>query len=183
MKIFGKTLSFIVGLALLGAIGFGIWFMYQAIVALFEALDPAVAKVTGIACLVALTAAWWIARSLQVTVRESKVMALREEKTAAYQLFVDYWQSRTLGQARTDATERLQLLDRLLALYGAQSVIRAHTALCSLDANGQGVAMQTAFGVALVAIRKELGADTPNGSAQELERLLLQPVAAPVAGA
>jgi hypothetical protein len=182
MNFLGKTLAVVVGLALLGAMGFGIWLMYQTIVALFASLDPAVATVTGIACLVALAAAWWIARSLQAAVRQGKAMALRDEKTAAYQLFVDYWQARALGQVRTDAAEKLRLLDRLLALYGAQSVIRAHTALRGLDGKGQHAALRTAFGEALVAIRKELGADTPTGAAQELERLLLQ-MPEPVSGA
>jgi|SRR6185436_19111205 hypothetical protein len=173
MNALGKALALVVGLALLGAMGFGAWLVFQTVVALFAALDPALATVTGIACLIALAAAWWIARALSSALRQSKAMALREEKNAAYQLFVDYWQSRLAGAARSDGADNLKMLDRLLALYGAQAVIRAHTALRDLQRDERHSALRTGFGAALVAIRKDLGADTPNGAAQELERLLL----------
>ena len=63
MNALGKALALVVGLALLGAMGFGAWLVFQTVVALFAALDPALATVTGIACLIALAAAWWIARA------------------------------------------------------------------------------------------------------------------------
>ena len=173
MNALGKTLALVVGLALLGAIGFGAWLVFQTVVALFAALDPEVATVTGLACLVALAAAWWIARSLSSAIRQSKAMALREEKAAAYQLFVEYWQGRLAGAARSDGAEKLNTLDCLLALYGAQAVIRAHTSLRDLERDERHADVRTGFGEALVAIRQDLGADTPNGAARELERLLL----------
>jgi len=179
MNAFGKTLALVVGLALLGAIGYGAWVAFHTIVALFGALDPEVATVTGIACLVALSAAWWIARSLRSAIRQSKAMALREEKSAAYQLFVDYWQSRLAGTARSDGPEKLKMLERLLALYGAQSVIRAHTTLRDLERDERHAEVRGGFGEAVLAIRKDLGADTPGGAAQELERLLLPAQATP----
>lgn len=174
MNALGKTLALVVGLALLGAMAFGAWLVFQTVVALFAALDPEVATVTGLACLVALAAAWWIARSLRSAIHQSKAMALREEKSAAYQLFVDYWQSRLAGAARSDAAEKLKSLDRLLALYGAQTVIRAHTTLRDLDRDQRHADVRTGFGEALVAIRRDLGADTAGGAAQDLERLLLR---------
>ena len=173
MNAFGKTLALVVGLALLGAIGFGAWLVFQTVVALFAVLDPAVATVTGLACLAALGAAWWIARSLSSAIRQGRAMALREEKSAAYQLFVDYWQSRLAGAARGDGAEKLKMLDRVLALHGAQTVIRAHTALRDLERDERHSDVRAGFGEALVAIRRDLGADTPHGTAQELERLLL----------
>jgi len=176
MNALGKTLAVIVGLALLGAIGFGAWLVFQTIVALFAALDPEVATVTGIACLVALAAAWWIARSLRAAARQGKATALRDEKGATYQLFVDYWRGRLWqGHARPDAPENPKTLDRLLALYGAQAVIRAHTGLRDLARQGQGQHpdLRARFAEALVAIRRDLGADTPRELAQDLERLLL----------
>ncbi len=180
MNALGKTLALVVGLALLGAMAFGAWLIFQTIVVLFAALDPEVATVTGLACLVALAAAWWIARGLRTAVNQSKAMALREEKTAAYQLFVDYWQSRLAGGTRADrapaeAVGKLHLLDRLLSLYGGAAVIRAHTGLRDLDREGRAprAELRARFGEALVVIRKDLGADTPRELAQELERLLL----------
>lgn len=185
MNIFGKTLAVFVGLALLGAMGFGAYLVFQGIVALFAGLDPQVATVTGIACLVALTAAWGIARGLRAAIRQNKAMALREEKTATYQLFVDYWQMRLRqGQARserlpTELSEKLQALERLLAMYADPAVIRAHMKLRDLEQAGRHSHLRARFGDALVAIRKDLGAGIPSGAAQELERLLLQ---APDAG-
>jgi hypothetical protein len=174
MNALGKALGLFVALALLGAIGFGAWHGFQIIVARFLALDPQVATVTGIACLVALAAAWWIAHSLRTAMQQSKAMALREERIAAYQFFVDYWKEKLRAPARTDLAEKLQLLDRLLALYGAAAVIRAHTALRDLEREGraQPSDLRTRFSEALVAIRKDLGADTPSGTAQELVRLI-----------
>jgi hypothetical protein len=182
MNVLGKTLAVVVGLALLGAMGFAAWLMFQSVLALFAGLDTQVATVTGIGCLVALAAAWWIVRSLRTAMSQSRAMALREEKNAAYQLFVDYWQSRLAGQAQTDGSENLKMLDRLLALYGAQAVIRAHTRLRDLERGGRHSDLRTGFGEALVAIRKDLGADTLHDAAHDLERLLL-PAADARAGA
>ena len=178
MNLIGKIVAMLLGISLLVAIGIGAWLMFQGVVALFAGLDPEVATVTGIACLIALASAWWIARSLRTAMNQSKAMALREEKTAAYQLFVDYWKERLRAPARTDLTEKLQLLDRLLALYGAAAVIKAHTALRDLEREGraQHSDLRARFGEALVAIRRDLGADAPGGTARELERLIFPPV-------
>jgi hypothetical protein len=67
-------------------------------------------------------------------------------------------------------------------LYGAQAVIRAHTRLRDLERGGRHADVRTGFGEALVAIRKDLGADTPHDAAHDLERLLL-PAADARAGA
>ena len=180
MKVFGKTLAVLTGVALLAAIGFGAWLAYRGVVALFAGLDPQVATVTGIGCLVALIAAWGIARSLRAAIRQSKATALREEKTATYQLFVDFWENLLQqGQARLDQlpaelSEKRQLLERLLALYGGTPVINEHTALRRLAQNkgAQHPDVRARLAEALVAIRKDLGADTPHNIAHELERLL-----------
>jgi hypothetical protein len=181
MNVLGKTIAVVTGVALLGAIGVGAWFAYKGVVALFAGLDPQVATVTAIGCLVALIAAWGIARSMRAAIRQSKAMALREEKNATYQLFVDFWENLFLqGQARMDQlpkdlSEKLQLLERLLALYGGAAVIKEHTALRRLaqDKGAQHPDMKARLPEALVAIRRDLGADTPHNIPQELERLLL----------
>lgn len=180
MDVLGRILGVVIGVALLVAIGFGAWQVFQGTVAVFAGLDPQVATVTGIACLVALTSAWWIAHSLRTATRQNRQMALREEKTAAYQLFVDYWQSRLREQAMSDArpasvSEKLQVLDRLLALYGAAAVIRAHTELRDLDSDARArhAELRVRFGKALVDVRRDLGADAPGELARDLERLLL----------
>ena len=176
MKLIGQMVALLFGVSLLAATGFGVYLGLQYVVALFAALDPQVASVTGIGCVVALTAAWGVSRGLRTAIRESKAMTLREEKTATYQLFVDFWKN-LLRQERAstdplpaDLSERLQLLDRLLALYGAAAVIKAHTALRALQqARNQDLRPQ--FAKALVEIRKDLGSDSL--VAEELRQLLL----------
>ena len=181
MKPIGQIVALLIGVSLLGAMVFGVYLGLQYILALFASLDPQVAIVTGIGCLVALIAAWGIARSLRAAIRQSKAAALREEKTATYQLFVDFWENLFLqgrprmDQLPADLSEKLQLLERLLALYGGTAVIKEHTALRGLaqDRGAQHPDVKARLAEALVVIRKELGADTPYNTAHELERLLL----------
>jgi hypothetical protein len=181
MKLIGRVVAVVFAGSLLVAMGLGGWFAYKGVVALFASLDPQVATVTAIGCLVALVAAWGIARSMRAAIRQSKAMALREEKAATYQLFVDFWENLLLqGRARmdqlpADLSEKLQLLERLLALYGGTAVIKEHTALRRLaqDKGAQHPDVKARLTEALVAIRRDLGADTPHNIPQELERLLL----------
>src|SRR6267143_340143 len=180
MKLIGRVVAVMFAGALLVAMGLGAWLAYKGVLALFASLDPQVASVTGIACVVALTAAWGISRGLRAAIRQSKATALREEKTATYQLFVDFWENLLQqGQARLDQlpaelSEKRQLLERLLALYGGTPVINEHTALRRLAQNkgAQHPDVRARLAEALVAIRKDLGADTPHNIAHELERLL-----------
>ncbi|SRR5712664_444158 len=179
MKLIGRVVAVMFAGALLVAMGLGAWLAYKGVLALFASLDPQVAKVTGIACVVALTAAWGISRGLRAAIRQSKALALREEKTATYQLFVDFWENLLQGQARldqlpADVSEKLQVLERLLALYGGTAVIKEHTALRRLeqDKGAQHPDVRARLAEALVTIRKDLGADTPHNIAHELERLL-----------
>ncbi len=181
MKLIGRIIAVLFGISLLGAMGFGACLALQHLITLFARLDAQVASVTEIAGAVALTAAWVIARGIRAASRQSKAIALREEKAATYQLFVDFWENLLRqGRARTDRlpadlSEKLQVLDRLLALYGGKAVIKAHTALRGLerDKGVQHPDVRAWLGEALVAIRKDLGADTPRNTVHELERLLL----------
>lgn len=180
MRLIGRIVTVLFGISLLGAVGVGAYLALQYLVAAFAGLDPQVATVTGVACLVVLTAAWMIAHGTNAASRRSKAIALREEKAATYQLFVDFWENvLRQGWARdkrpADLFDRLQALDRLLALYGGAAVIKAHTALRSLerDKGAQHPDVRARFGEALVVVRKDLGADTPHNTAHDLERLLL----------
>jgi hypothetical protein len=67
------------------------------------------------------------------------------------------------------------VLDRLLALYGAARVIRAHTALRELEREKgtQDPAVRSGFAALLVDIRGDLGAEASRNLAATLERLLL----------
>lgn len=170
------------GLALLGAIGYGTWLAVDAIVAVFASLDREAANLTAIASVLALTAAWVIARGgIGPSNRQGQAFALREEKTATYQLFVDFWES-LLRRGRThsdqlpvDLAGKLHVLDRYLALYGGAAVIRSHTALRELEREKgtQHPDVRSHLCDALIAIRKDLGAEIPFNAAHELEQLLL----------
>jgi hypothetical protein len=169
------------GLALLAAIGYGAWLALDATLAVFSSLEREVARVTAIACIAALVAAWVVSRGLGAATRQSRAMALRAEKTATYQLFVDFWESLLRrgrgkeGQLPVDLAGKLRVLERHLALYGAPSVIGAHTALRDLERR-VGVKhpdIRERLGEAIVAIRRDLGAGTPFNGAFHLEQLLV----------
>jgi hypothetical protein len=170
------------GLALLGAIAYGAWLGLRLTFDFFTSLDEGALNLTAIACIVALLAAWTIARGgLGPSERRAKEMALREEKTATYQLFVDFWEN-LLRRGRThsdqlpvDLAGKLHVLERYLALYGGAAVIRAHTSLRELerDKGTQHPDVRARLCEALVAIRKDLGADVPFNATGELEQLLL----------
>jgi hypothetical protein len=171
-----------IGVALLAAIGYACWLAIGGIVDVFSVLDRDVANLTALSSVVALGAAWIIARGgLGPSERRRKESALREEKTATYQLFVDFWES-LLRRGRTrseqlpvDLGGKLHVLERYLALYGGARVIRAHTSLRELerDKGTQHPDVRARLCDALVAIRKDLGADIPLNAADELERLVL----------
>ena len=181
MKLIGHIVASLFGFALLGSLGFGTYLALEYIVALFADLDRQVATVTGIGSMVALAISWVIARAIRASGLQSKTMTLRDERAASYQLFVDYWESllrqgrAPMHQPPAEQAEKLKVLDRLLALYGGAAVVKAHTALRDLEREKGALhpAVRTRFGEALLAIRKDLGSDTPRNFGIELERLLL----------
>lgn len=184
MKGTASLIGAVVGLAMLAALGYACWLAIGAIVDVFAGLDRELANLTALACVVALTAAWIIARGgLGPSDKRRKAEALREEKAATYQLFVDYWES-LLRRGRTqsdqipvDLAGKLHVLERYLALYAGGAVMRAHTALRELerDKGTNHPDVRARLCDALIAIRKDLGAEVPPDAIQELERLLLPP--------
>lgn len=181
MKLIGQVAALGFGLGLLSALGFGGYLVIEQFAQLFFSLDRQVATVTGIGSMVALVISWVIARAIRTSGLQSKTIPIRDEKTASYQLFVDYWENllrqgrAPMHQPPAELAEKLKVLDRLLALYGGAAVVKAHTALRDLERE-KGVlhpAVRTRFGEALLAIRKDLGSETQRNLGIELERLLL----------
>ena len=76
MKLIGRVVALLFGVSLLFAIGFGTWLGFQGVVALFGGLDPQVATVTGIGCMVALAISWVIARAIRASGLQRKTMTL-----------------------------------------------------------------------------------------------------------
>jgi len=184
MKLIGQIVAFIVVILLVAVIGSGVYLAAESLAALFMQLDHQVAIITAISWGIALIAAWMIAQAIRAAGQLGKAAALREERAATYQLLLDYWenvlrQDRTrLDQPPAEVAEKLKVLERLLALYGGAAVLKAHTSLRTVahDKGALHPDTRVRFGEALVAVRKDLGSDTPRHIAVELERLLL-PVA------
>lgn len=154
MNIFGKTFGLLFGLALIAVLGWAAWLGLESIGALFATLDAQVAKVTAIGSAVVLAAAAIVASALRKGGANSEAARIREQKLGVYQFFVECWQGETLPQ-------KLQVLDRLLALHGGAAVIKAHLALRAI-AREKGVRHPdtlSRLGSALLEIRRELGSD------------------------
>ncbi len=175
----GKAVAFLVFALVMGAMGYAVLLAIRGVVAMFASLDPQVAMVTAIGSCVALAASWIISRGMRMARQESKATKVREETAATYQLFVDFWrnvsaQPDSAQRFAPGLTEKLEVLDRLLLLYGSAGVIRAHSDLREI---GREKSMQDArardlFGEALLAIRKDLGSDASKEVVVELRRLL-----------
>ena len=180
-KLMESIVTLVTSLVLLGALSAGAVLAIRYVRALFGGLSPAVASVTAIASAVALVSAVVIARAIGAASRRTRALQLREDKAATYQLLLDCWTNQLRyaappGEAAAaDLQGRLEVLDRLLALYGAATTIRAHAMLRRLhrDRGGQHPAVQSQFGRLVVAIRRDLGTDAPAGVAGDLEQLLV----------
>src|SRR5262245_1926844 len=122
MKLIGSIVALVVGILLLAALGGGAVIAVRAIAGVFASLGPTVATVTAIASAVALVSAAVIARGIESAGRRERTTLLREERTAAYQLVVDYWTNRLqrprvlTPEVQADLIGKRQVLDRLLAL-------------------------------------------------------------------
>jgi len=169
MSIFGKTFGVLLGLALIAALGAAAYLALEFIVSLFAGLDTQVARVTAIASVVVLLASMIITAGIREAGRRSTAAQHREQKAATYQFFVDCWED------PTSAREKLQALDRLLALYGAAAVIKAHVALRTIarEKGSWHPDAASQFGKALFEIRKDLGEDGQGITAGELQELVL----------
>jgi len=180
MKAIERTVAMVVAIALLALLGTGIYVAAKTIVTRFAALDREVATVLLMVCTVALASAWIIARGIGAASRRTRAVALREEKAATYQLLLDFWVNRLQPpsprsvERSAEMTGKLEALDRLLALYGSAAVITAHATLRNeLRQQRDGKAFLAAV---LVAVRKDLGTDTPHTVSRDLEQLLLPPL-------
>lgn len=180
MKVLSQMLAVFFTLALLGALGVGGYFAIEYIVSLFGSLDVQVARVTSIASAVALLAALIIASNIRQLGRQNKVNQLQPEKAATYKLFLDLWvallQQRSSLEDRSapELSEALDHLDHLLALFGGSYVIKAHTALRTSvrEDTTQQSEIRSQFINAVIAVRKDLGSDTPGPTAEDLQQLL-----------
>lgn len=176
----GASVGVLVGLTLLTAIGGGVFLAARWIGVRFADLDRTVANVTAVGGCVILSAAWLIAHRIGAAGRQARAAVVRDEKSATYRFAVNFWIDRLKhgvhdkgAQASAEFDDTLQTLERLLAMYGNAAVIAAHTRLREREAHdGDG---RAAVGDLLVAVRKDLGTETPRNMAPLLERLLLPP--------
>ena len=177
MKLIAKTISLATAIAVLIAVGVLVAITGRALVSRAAALRGDVANVTFVACAVVLASAWLIARAVAAASRRSRATALREEQAATYQLLVDYWVNRVERPAPHSVAQsaelegKAQTLERLLAMYGNAAVIAAHTRLREREWHAGDA--RAAVGDLFVAVRKDLGTETPHNIAPLLEQLLV----------
>lgn len=175
MNVFGKTFGLLLGLALMAALAAAAWLALEYVGSIFASLDAQVARVTAIGAAIAILAAMIVAAAIRDAGRRAKAAQVRAEKESVYRLFVDCW-----GDA---AADKLQSLDRLLALHGSAAVIKAHLALREI-AREKGPRHADAvaqLGKALIEIRKDLGGDAEAlaiGAAELGQLVLAAPAAA-----
>ena len=166
MQIVPVIVAVFLGLALLAALGLGVYWATAWVVGLFGILDPQVAALTGILSVLALLIAMIVVGGRQGWAgRHAIAGQLHAERTTAYSLFMDLWQGLALDalappEEDDDAADALRTLDLRLSLYGSATVLKAHCTLWRLRATDRLDEPQArdALLSALEEIRKELGA-------------------------
>ena len=179
MQFFCKTFSVLCGVALLGVVGVGGFFIFTWVEELFAIMAFQVGPITTIASVVALLAAKIIASSIRKASKQNKANQLYAEKAMTYQRFIDIWED--LFRHGRDSEDRnphevsegLLALDHHLILYGGSGVVKAHAALRVLerDSGAQDPATRSQFAKALIEIRNDLGSGTHDLTAEALQQL------------
>jgi hypothetical protein len=178
MQFFGKTLSMLFSLVLLGVLGIGGYFALKFSVELFGNMDFQVAAVTTIASIVALLIAFVIASSIRQASKQTKTNQLYAEKAMTYQRFIDIWEDLfrhgrdSENRNPHELSEGILALDRHLILYGGSGVVKAHAALRVLerDSGAQNPGVRYQFAKALIEIRNDLGSGTHDLTAEALQQ-------------
>lgn len=180
MKLCGQTFAALLSLAFLGALGVGGYFVLIHIADLFASIDFQVGAVTLIVSAAALIAASIIASSVRQASKQNKTNQLRAKKIETYQLFIDLWESlrRDGGDSEDRGSntvcEDLLTLDRRLILYGSPEILKAYATLRALErkSGAHDPHAKSQFAKVLMQIRKDLGSETQDLTAEELQQLL-----------
>jgi hypothetical protein len=182
MKAVQNLMAITVAVALLAAAGFGGYWMLASAALMLRAFDTRTLAMAAAVSLAVLALAWVVSSGIAAAHREGRAATFHDEKAAAYQLLLDFWTNRLqLPSPRSEALRadflgRELALDRLLALYGGARVIRAHAVLRETAAQrGDAAALRRSYRRMLLAVRADLGSDTPAQVADDLERLLAPP--------
>ena len=179
MKHIGQTLVVLFLLALVGALGVGGYLALKFSVELFGKMDLQVAAATTIASTVALLVAFVIARSIRQASKQNKANQLYADKAMTFQRFIDLWvdlcRHGHVGEDRSpnELSKELLALDRQLILFAGSSVVKAHAVLRELvpESGPHNPEMRSQFAKALIEIRNELGVDTHDLTAKEMQQL------------
>ena len=180
MKAVQNLIAIAVAVALLAAAGFGGYRMLASAALMLRAFDARTTGMAAASVLAVLALAWVVSRGIAAAHREGRAATFHDEKAAAYQLLLDFWTNRLQlpsprsAALRADFLGRELALDRLLALYAGARVIRAHAVLRETAAQrgGDAAAMRRSYRQMLLAVRSDLGSDTPAQVADDLEGLL-----------
>lgn len=123
MKIINPTLTILISLLLLGAIGYAGLAAFDYLGTLYQGLEPQVARITTIASVVAVFCALIVAGSLK-----SGGQCVSAERIALYQQLLGHWAERLNVQNVEEriAGNELAGLEQSLALQGSQKVVAAY---------------------------------------------------------
>ena len=180
MKAVQNLISIAATVALLAAAGCGGYWILTSAAGILRAFDPRTLGTTAAFSLAVLALAWVVSRGIAAAHRDGRAATFHDEKAATYQLLLDFWTNRLqLPSPRSEALRADFLgkelaLDRLLALYGGARVIRAHATLSETAArrSGDTAILRRNYRQMLLAVRADLGSDTPAQVADDLESLL-----------
>lgn len=175
VRLINRTISVVCVLALLCALGGATFVALKFLLGLADASGADISATTAATLVVVLAASLIVAGGVRGAGKRIEASQLLAPKAATYQLAVALW-GRVLPEGGREqepaaSAEELEAADRLLALYGSASVIRAHGALRAA-ARGGGAAPKALLTKMLLEMRRDLGAETWGLRQEELSRLL-----------
>jgi len=131
MKLLSNTLSVLLSLALLAALGFGIFVGFQAVTNFFADLNKPLAAILATASVVVLLSAVIVAGGIRRAMKRESDQQLRAERAAVYGRFIETLQQsisqRDLDTGKTRAFS--QALKKDMILWASNSVLKQFAAL------------------------------------------------------
>lgn len=162
----------LVGLLLLGAIGYAGIASLGYLNTLYMSIDTQVAKVTAIASIVTLFCTLILANGIKSVSKNFDTT----EMIILYQFFLEYYSEKIKDKSGIDChKDKLSALEQRLALHGSPKVITAYLNLRKLAANEVMHVEETQeqFKKMLLAMRADIGRSELNVNKKDLLDLLL----------
>lgn len=168
MKNLNTLLSIVLSLAVLGLVGWGIYWGIRSISRMYQQFTPMWAAGMTIGSLVLILCTLILAYAInRAAGRRSK--PIPPEKARAYQLFVEMWLSRGGKTSR----EKQRKLEQMLALWADDSVLDAYMAFQEVADTPESSweDIQDMAGQVVLAMRAGLGVSTTTITSDDLREL------------